>query len=251
MTTTRTADMASRSLSVNASTVGRAVAAAGVLLSADVHLVLYFEGFGDISVVGPAFLLNAVGGLAIGLAVLVWRSWLPLLAAIGFGIATLVAFYLSATMVSSACTRPGVVTSRSWQKWPSGRLSSVPPPQGSLNVGSLEARPGPTSIRDLNPDGFLTDTPECGGGNGAVQRGTDAQPARCACACAVVVRARTHQRRSGPGAGRGPGGPASRLASPGTVASERHSCRRIDPKLALHGGSWLTSGAPEGAVRRP
>lgn len=98
MTTTRTADMASRSLSVNASTVGRAVAAAGVLLSADVHLVLYFEGFGDISVVGPAFLLNGVGGLAIGLAVLVWRSWLPLLAAIGFGIATLVAFYLSATI---------------------------------------------------------------------------------------------------------------------------------------------------------
>jgi len=57
-----------------------------------------FRGLRRHLVVGPAFLLNAVGGLAIGLAVLVWRSWLPLLAAIGFGIATLVAFYLSATI---------------------------------------------------------------------------------------------------------------------------------------------------------
>lgn len=80
------------------STLGRGLAAAGVLLSADVHLVLYFQGFSDIRVVGPAFMLNAVGGIVIGAAVLLWRHWLPLLAALGFGIANVAAFYLSATV---------------------------------------------------------------------------------------------------------------------------------------------------------
>lgn len=80
------------------SRLGRGLAAAGVLLSADVHLVLYFQGFSDIKVVGPAFMSNALGGIAIGVAVPLWRHWLPLLAAIAFGIATLAAFYLSATV---------------------------------------------------------------------------------------------------------------------------------------------------------
>lgn len=84
--------------STNLSLLGRGVVAVGVLLSADVHLVLYFDGFSDIKVVGPAFLLNAIGGIVIGVAVLLWRHWLPLLAAIGFGISTLAAFYISATV---------------------------------------------------------------------------------------------------------------------------------------------------------
>jgi hypothetical protein len=78
--------------------LGRGLAAAGVLLSGDVHLVLYFDGFSDIKVIGPAFMLNAIGGIVIGLAVLLWRHWLPLLAAIAFGIATLAAYYISATV---------------------------------------------------------------------------------------------------------------------------------------------------------
>lgn len=80
------------------STLGRGLAAAGVLLSADVHLVLYFQGFGDIGVVGPAFMLNAISGIVIGVAVLLWRHRLPLLAALGFATATVAAFYLSATV---------------------------------------------------------------------------------------------------------------------------------------------------------
>ena len=84
--------------STTASTLGRGFAAAGVLLSADVHLVLYLDGFSHINVVGPAFLLNAIGGIVIGVALLVWRHWLPLLAAIAFGISTLAAFYISATV---------------------------------------------------------------------------------------------------------------------------------------------------------
>ncbi|MFD4992751.1 hypothetical protein ACFWH7_10880 [Cellulosimicrobium cellulans] len=76
----------------------RGLTAAGLLLSADVHLVLFVEGYRDIGVVGPLFALNAVAGLVLGLLVLVWRHWLPLLGAVGFGALTLAAFYLSTTV---------------------------------------------------------------------------------------------------------------------------------------------------------
>lgn len=79
-------------------TVARGLTAAAVLLSAVVHLDLWASGMRTVDVVGPAFLLNAIGGLAIALAVLLWRHWLPLLAAIGFGAATLGAFVMSMTV---------------------------------------------------------------------------------------------------------------------------------------------------------
>lgn len=78
--------------------VARGVTVAAVLLSADIHLALYFDGFSDISVIGPLFLLNAVGGIVIGVAVLVWRHWLPVLGAVGFGALTLAAYLLSRTI---------------------------------------------------------------------------------------------------------------------------------------------------------
>ncbi|MBN9326881.1 MAG: hypothetical protein J0I87_08220 [Cellulomonas sp.] len=68
-----------------------------MLLSAVVHLELWFSGFRQFTVVGPAFLLNAVGGLVIGVLLLVWRHWLPLLGALGFGVATFGAFLVSTT----------------------------------------------------------------------------------------------------------------------------------------------------------
>ncbi len=76
----------------------RTLTALAVLVSAAVHLLLWFDGFRDIAVVGPLFLLNAVGGLLVAGAVLLWRHWLPLLAAVGFGASTLAAFVLSATV---------------------------------------------------------------------------------------------------------------------------------------------------------
>ncbi|HEX5533180.1 MAG TPA: hypothetical protein VFX33_05515 [Actinomycetales bacterium] len=76
----------------------RGVVAAAVLLSAVVHLELWAEGFNQLAVVGPAFLLNAIGGFVIGLAVLVWRHWIPVVLAIGFGLATLGAFVVSVTV---------------------------------------------------------------------------------------------------------------------------------------------------------
>ncbi len=68
-----------------ASDVLRALLSACVMLSAVVHLDLWANGMNTLDVVGPAFLLNGVGGLVLGVLVLVWRHWLPLLGAIGFG----------------------------------------------------------------------------------------------------------------------------------------------------------------------
>ncbi|MEC3980977.1 hypothetical protein [Amycolatopsis sp. H20-H5] len=76
----------------------RVVVAAGLLGSAWVHYVLWRDGFSGISVVGPLFLVNAVAGLVIAAAVLLWRHWLPALAALGFGAATLGAYLLSVTV---------------------------------------------------------------------------------------------------------------------------------------------------------
>lgn len=79
-------------------TVARGLTAAAVLLSAVVHLELWALGMRTVAVIGPAFLANAIGGLVIGLAVLLWWHWVPLVAAIGFAAATLGAFVLSVTV---------------------------------------------------------------------------------------------------------------------------------------------------------
>lgn len=76
----------------------RTLAAAGVLVSGLVHLWLWFDGFRDISVIGPLFMLNAVAGVVIALALVAWRHWAPLLVAAGFGASTLGAFLLSTTV---------------------------------------------------------------------------------------------------------------------------------------------------------
>jgi len=76
----------------------RALAALGVLISAGVHLTMWFNGVRDQHVVGPAFLVNAAGGVAIAVLLVTWRHWLPLLLAAGFGASTLGAFVVAATV---------------------------------------------------------------------------------------------------------------------------------------------------------
>jgi hypothetical protein len=79
--------------------VVRGVTSAAVLLSAVLHLYLYVaDGYDSIDVIGPMFLVNAVAGLVIGILLLIWRSWIPLFLAAGFGAATLGAYILSATI---------------------------------------------------------------------------------------------------------------------------------------------------------
>jgi hypothetical protein len=58
---------------------------------------MWFNGVRDQSV-GPAFMLNAIGGLVIAVLLLTWRHWLPLLLAVGFGVSTFGAFVIAATV---------------------------------------------------------------------------------------------------------------------------------------------------------
>lgn len=75
----------------------RALLAACVLLSAVVHLFLWATGMKLLSVVGPAFALNAFGGILLGVVVLAWYDRLALLGAMAFGAGTLAAFVTSTT----------------------------------------------------------------------------------------------------------------------------------------------------------
>jgi len=76
----------------------RMVAAAGVLVSAAVHLNLWFDAFRHTDVVGPAFMVNAVGGTIIAILLVTWRHWIPMVLAVGFGASTLGAFFIAATV---------------------------------------------------------------------------------------------------------------------------------------------------------
>jgi hypothetical protein len=75
----------------------RMLAAAAVLVSAAVHLRLWFDVFRHTDVVGPAFMVNAVGGAIIAVLLVTWRHWIPLVLAVGFGVSTLGAFIIAAT----------------------------------------------------------------------------------------------------------------------------------------------------------
>jgi len=59
---------------------------------------LFLVDAGVPGIVGPLFLLDAIGGLLIAFAVLAWRHWLPTLAAVGFGVLTLGSYMLAATV---------------------------------------------------------------------------------------------------------------------------------------------------------
>jgi hypothetical protein len=76
----------------------RLLAAAAVLLSAAVHLIMWFDGVRDQHVIGPAFMLNAVGGLVIAVLLVTWQHWVTGFLTLGFGLSTLGAFTISTTV---------------------------------------------------------------------------------------------------------------------------------------------------------
>lgn len=81
-----------------AGNTARGLAATAVLLSAVVHLDLWSLGLSAHPVLGPGFLATFAGGVVVGLALLLWDHWLPPLAAVGFGVATLGAYVMALTV---------------------------------------------------------------------------------------------------------------------------------------------------------
>jgi hypothetical protein len=75
--------------------LARYVTAIAVLVSAAVHFQQYLAGYSSVSVIGPMFLLNAIGGVVIAVLVLAWRHWLPTFLAAGFGALTVAAYWYS------------------------------------------------------------------------------------------------------------------------------------------------------------
>ena len=76
----------------------RILAAAAVLVSAAVHLKMWFDGVRDQDVIGPAFMLNAVAGVVIAALLLLWQHWIPAFLTLGFGASTLGAFVIASTV---------------------------------------------------------------------------------------------------------------------------------------------------------
>ncbi len=76
----------------------RVLAAVAALVSAAVHLWLWFDGVRHQDVIGPAFMVNAIAGAVIAVLLVTWRHWAPLVLVIGFGASTLSAFVISTTV---------------------------------------------------------------------------------------------------------------------------------------------------------
>ncbi|HET7067743.1 MAG TPA: hypothetical protein VFI21_09080 [Nocardioides sp.] len=75
----------------------RLVAAIAVLVSAYVHLREWLDGFRDVHVIGPLFVVNVVAGLVIAVLLVTWRHWLAPFLALGFGASTLGGFTIATT----------------------------------------------------------------------------------------------------------------------------------------------------------
>jgi len=119
----------------------RMLAAAGVLVSAAVHLYLWFHAFRHTDVVGPAFMVNAVGGAIIAVLLVTWRHWIPLVLAVGFGVSTLVAFLIAATVGLYGVHEHWT----GWEVWTAAVAEVV----AILTAGTLLLRENP--LRSGNP----------------------------------------------------------------------------------------------------
>ncbi|WP_436700158.1 hypothetical protein [Nocardioides sp. BYT-33-1] len=75
----------------------RVIGALAAVVSAAVHLYLWFDGVRDQGTVGALFVVNVVAGAVIAVLVVAWRSWVPLLLLAGLGATTLAAFVIATT----------------------------------------------------------------------------------------------------------------------------------------------------------
>jgi hypothetical protein len=90
----------------------RLLGALAAVVSALVHLYLWFDGVKDQGVVGALFVINVVAGVTIAALLIRWRHWIPLFLLAGFGATTLSAFVIAATAGLF-----GIHTGWSWYAW--------------------------------------------------------------------------------------------------------------------------------------
>ena len=90
----------------------RIVGAAAAVVSALVHLYLWFDGVKDQGTVGALFVVNVIAGLVIAALLLRWQHWLPLFLLAGFGASTFGAFLIA---VNGSLF--GIHTDWSWYAW--------------------------------------------------------------------------------------------------------------------------------------
>jgi hypothetical protein len=90
----------------------RGIGALAAVVSAFIHLYLWFDGVKDQGTVGALFVVNVVAGLAIAVMVLRWRHWIPLFLLAGFGATTFGAF-----LVAANGSLFGIHTDWSWYAW--------------------------------------------------------------------------------------------------------------------------------------
>lgn len=90
----------------------RGLGAAMAVVSAVVHLYLWFDGVKDQGTVGALFVVNVVAGLVIAVLLVRWQHWLPLLLLAGFGASTLGAF-----LISTSVGLFGIQAGWSWYAW--------------------------------------------------------------------------------------------------------------------------------------
>jgi hypothetical protein len=84
-----------RLLAEPVTSVVRSLAALLVLAGGLIHLHLWDGGYRNVDNVGVMFLLNAVSSIVIAVVLVTWRHWIPVFAAFGLVIGSLVAFGVS------------------------------------------------------------------------------------------------------------------------------------------------------------
>lgn len=90
----------------------RAIGALAAVVSAVVHLYLWFDGVKDQGTVGALFVVNVVAGVVIAVMLVRWKHWIPLVLLAGFGATTFGAF-----LIAVNGTLFGIHTDWSWYAW--------------------------------------------------------------------------------------------------------------------------------------
>ena len=74
-----------------------ALAALAVAVAGFTHARLFHRGYGSVEIVGPLFILNAIGSTVVVLMLVFGRVWLFVLGALSIVVPSLVSIYLSHT----------------------------------------------------------------------------------------------------------------------------------------------------------